>query len=48
MKWLLVAFQLCINPQIPRKVVEDPKAVLDWQLATFQTDYNPWNNPWLT
>ncbi len=48
MKWLYDASKLRINPQIPRKVADDKKAVMDWQLATFQADYNPWNNPWLT
>jgi hypothetical protein len=48
MKWLYDASKLRINPQIPRKVADDNKEVMDWQLATFQADYNPWNNPWLT
>lgn len=48
MKWLYDASKLRINPQIPRKVADDRKEVMDWQLATFQADYNPWNNPWLT
>jgi len=48
MKWLYDASKLRINPQIPRKVGDDKKEVMDWQLATFQADYNPWNNPWLT
>lgn len=48
MKWLYDASKLRINPQIPRKVAEDKKEVMDWQLATFQADYDPWKNPWLT
>ena len=48
MKWLYDASKLRINPQIPRKVADDRREVMDWQLATFQADYNPWNNPWLT
>ena len=23
------------------------KTIADWQLATFQTDYDPYRNPWL-
>lgn len=48
MKWLSDAARLRLNPQIPRKVAEDNKPVTDWQLATFQTDYDPWKNPWMT
>lgn len=48
MKWLYDASKLRINPQIPRKIAEDRKEVMDWQLATFQADYDPWKNPWLT
>lgn len=48
MKWLYDASKLRLNPQIPRKVAEDKKEIMDWQLATFQTDYDPWKNPWLT
>ncbi len=48
MRWLHDASKLRINPQIPRKVADDRREVMDWQLATFQADYNPWNNPWLT
>lgn len=47
MKWLNDAAKLRLNPQIPRKVDETEKSVTDWQLATFQTDYDPWRNPWL-
>lgn len=48
MKWLYDASKLRINPQIPRKIADDKKEVLDWQLATFQAEYDPWKNPWLT
>lgn len=48
MKWLTDASKLKLNPQIPRKLAEDNKPVTDWQLATFQTDYDPNKNPWLT
>lgn len=48
MKWLSDASKLKLNPQIPRKLAEDNKPVTDWQLATFQTDYDPNKNPWLT
>lgn len=48
MKWLGDAAKLRLNPQIPRKVDEIRKPVTDWQLATFQNDYDPYRNPWLT
>ncbi len=48
MKWLYDASKLRLNPQIPRKIAEDKKEVMDWQLATFQASYDPWKNPWLT
>lgn len=48
MKWLSDASKLKLNPQIPRKLAEDRKPVTDWQLATFQSDYDPYKNPWLT
>ncbi|WP_419510756.1 hypothetical protein [Alistipes sp.] len=48
MRWLSDAAKLRLNPQIPRKVAEDSKPVMDWQLATFQNDYDPYKNPWLT
>jgi hypothetical protein len=47
MKWLSDASKLKINPQIPRKLTEDRKPVTDWQMATFQSDYDPYKNPWL-
>lgn len=48
MKWLHDASKLRLNPQIPRKLAEDKRPVTDWQLSTFQTDYDPYKNPWLT
>ena len=48
MKWLNDAAKLRLNPQITRRLAEDKKPVMDWQLATFQTEYNPYNNPWMT
>ena len=47
MKWLNDAAKLRLNPQIPRKLDETRKPVTDWQMATFQTDYDPYRNPWL-
>lgn len=47
MRWLYDVSRMKINPQIPRKLAEDKKPVMDWQLATFQTEYDPYKNPWL-
>ena len=47
-KWLNDASKLKINPQIPRKIGEDRKPVTDWQISTFQTEFDPYKNPWLT
>ena len=47
MKWLNDAAKLRLNPQIPRRVDETKKPVTDWQLATFQNDYDPYRNPWM-
>jgi hypothetical protein len=46
MKWLRDASKLRINPQISRRLDEDNKPVTDWQVATFQRDYDPYKNPW--
>ena len=46
MKWLNDTVRLRLSPQILRKLDEIKKPVTDWQLATFQTDYNPHRNPW--
>lgn len=48
MKSLNDASKLRINPQIPHRLGEDKKPVTDWQMVTFQTDYDPYKNPWLT
>lgn len=49
MKWLSDAAKLKLNPQIPRRLSsDDNREVMDWQLATFQTNYDPYQNPWLT
>lgn len=44
--WLRDASKLRINPQIPRKLDQDKTPVTDWQIATFQRDYDPYKNPW--
>lgn len=46
MQWLKDASRLKLNPQIPRKIDKDHKPVTDWQMATFQTSYDPYQNPW--
>jgi hypothetical protein len=46
LRWLKDAGRLKINPQIPRKTDNRNEPVTDWQLATFQTEYNPYTNPW--
>lgn len=46
MRWLRDAQKLRINPQIPRKLDENNKPLTDWQIATFQREYNPYENPW--
>lgn len=48
MKWLYAASKLKLNPKIPRKLAADKQEIMDWQLGTFQTDYDPYKNPWLT
>ncbi|MFR9591863.1 MAG: hypothetical protein SNG27_05635 [Rikenellaceae bacterium] len=48
MKWLNDASKLRLNPQIPRKLSgTDNQPITDWQLATFQTNYDPYKNPWM-
>ncbi len=47
MKWLNDASKLRLNPQIPRKLAKDNQPITDWQMATFQTDYDPYRNPWM-
>ncbi|MDR1121214.1 MAG: hypothetical protein LBM08_09885 [Dysgonamonadaceae bacterium] len=46
LRWLRDASKLRINPQIPRKLDSDSRPVTDWQVATFQKDYDPYKNPW--
>jgi len=46
MQWLKDAGRLKLNPQIPRKVDRKKEPVTDWQMATFQTSYDPYLNPW--
>ncbi|MGL5690414.1 MAG: hypothetical protein ACRDD8_06270 [Bacteroidales bacterium] len=46
MKWLRDANKLIINPQIPRKTKDTGKPVTNWQMATFQTAYDPHQNIW--
>lgn len=46
MQWLKDAGRLKLNPQIPRKVDHRKEPVTDWQMATFQTSYDPYLNPW--
>lgn len=48
MRWLNDAGRLKINPQIPRKIANDNEPVTDWQISTFQSDYDPYKNPWFT
>ena len=47
MKWLSNAAKLKLNPQIPRRLTDTKKEVMDWQLATFQAEYDPHKNPWM-
>ncbi len=46
MQWLKDASRLKLNPQIPRKVNSKGEELTDWQMATFQTEYDPYKNPW--
>lgn len=46
MQWLKDANRLKLNPQIPRKVNSRGEELTDWQMATFQTKYDPYKNPW--
>jgi len=49
MKWLSDASKFKINPQLPRKIDrETGEEKVDWALETFQREYNPFENPWLT
>lgn len=44
--WLRDANRMKINPQIPRKLDEDNKPAAEYAIATFQRDYDPYQNPW--
>ena len=46
MQWLKDANRLKLNPQIPRKVNCRGEELTDWQMATFQTEYDPYKNTW--
>ena len=46
MQWLKDAARLKLNPQIPRKLDKQKEPITDWQMATFQTSYDPYLNPW--
>lgn len=47
MQWLKDASRLKLNPQIPRKIdVSSKQPLTNWQMATFQTCYDPYQNPW--
>lgn len=47
MQWLKdAASKLKLNPQIPRKTDNKKEPLTDWQMATFQTSYDPYQNPW--
>lgn len=45
-QWLRDANRLKLNPMIPRKLDKKKLPVTDWQMATFQTAYDPSLNPW--
>lgn len=45
-QWLKDAGRLKITLQIPRKRDDKDETIKDWAMATFQDDYNPWENPW--
>lgn len=46
MNWLRDASRLKLNPQIPRKTNKNGEELMDWQMATFQTKYDPYENAW--
>ena len=46
MQWLKDASRLKLNPQIPRKIDNKKEPLTDWQMANFQTSYDPYQNPW--
>ena len=46
-KWLQDCAKFRINPRISRKVDKNNEQVTDWQMAAFQTNFDPYRNPWL-
>lgn len=44
--WLRDANRMKINPQIPRKLDDQNKPTAEYAIATFQRDYDPYQNPW--
>lgn len=44
--WLRDANRMKINPQIPRKLDDENKPAAEYAIATFQRDYDPYQNPW--
>lgn len=47
MAWLIAASKLKLNPQIPRKRKDNGEPKDDWATATFQKDFNPYENMWI-
>lgn len=45
-EWLRDASRMRINPQIPRRIGDDKKPIVNFAVATFMRDYDPNNNPW--
>lgn len=49
MDWLIKASKFKINPQLPRKhEKESCEKKVDWAMETYQRDYDPYENMWLT
>ena len=46
MDWLDRANKMKINPGLPRKLDDTGRPNLDWGIATFQRQYDPYENPW--
>lgn len=47
MAWLINASKLRVNPLIPRKRKESGEPKDDWATATFQRDFDPYENMWI-
>lgn len=47
MSWLLAASKFKLNPQIPRKKDKNGEDKVDWAIATFQSEIDSLNNPWI-